>query len=197
MITPGSPADLRHRRFAAEYVIDFNRTAAAIRAGYSQRTAHSIGSRLFKDPTVQQYIKEEQEARSKRVHVDADRVLRELARIAFFDPRKLLKPDGSPKQMNHLDDDTAAAISGLDVLEVYEGSGAERTFVGYVKKYRISDKNAALTNCLKHLGLLKETMALTGPDGGPVELNVTAAASKALTETLKEKLRDRTKQAKG
>ncbi len=45
------------------------------------------------------------------------RVNRETARIAFFEPRKLFDPDGSPKQVTDLDDDTAAAISGIDVLK--------------------------------------------------------------------------------
>lgn len=183
--------ELRRRRFAAEYIIDFNKTAAAVRAGYSPRSAYSRGSALCKMPDVQRYIQEEQEERARRIHVDADRTLRELARVAFFDARKLFNPDGSPKPIHKLDDDTAAAVSGLDVQEVYEGSGADRVFVGYVKKYRISDKNAALTNCLKHLGLLKETVVHTDPNGGPVAMTLTHDAAAALTEALKEKLRAR------
>lgn len=103
--------------------------------------------------------------RVQRVEITADRVLQELARIAFFDPRRLLNADGSPKPINELDDDTAAAVAGLDVLEEYEGSGQDRVFVGYTKKFKIADKNTALTNAMRHLGMLKDKTELSGPNG--------------------------------
>ena len=78
---------------------------------------------------------------------------------AYFDPRKLLNDDGSPKPITELDDDTAACLAGLDIQEVYEGSGADRVFVGYVKKYKIADKNSALDKAMKHLGLFEKDNA--------------------------------------
>jgi phage terminase small subunit len=180
-------AEDRRRRFAREFIIDFNRKAAAIRVGYSVKSAQAIGSALRKRPDVQAYIDEELQARARRVHVDADRVLQELARLAFFDVRKLFRADGTPIPIHELDDDTAAAISGVDVQETYEGTGKLRVFSGHIKRYRVADKNTALTNCLKHLGLLKETVVHTGPDGGAVQLTVEAAA--ALTHALRERLR--------
>lgn len=170
----------RRKRFALEYLVDFSRKGAAIRAGYSQRSAASIGSWLFKRPDVQQWIKEEQEARAKRVYVKADRVLQELARMAFFDPRKLFREDGTAIPIGELDDDTAACISAVDVDERRDGR---------VWKYRIGDKGQALTNCMRHLGMLSETLVHTGPAGGPVALSVEAAAS--LTKALKARLRAR------
>lgn len=86
------------------------------------------------------------------VQIDLMRVVKELVRLATFDPRRLLNADGSPKPINELDDDTAAAIAGLDMLEQFEGQGKDRVFVGYVKKYKIADKNAALDKLMKHLG---------------------------------------------
>ena len=86
----------------------------------------------------------------------AARVLQEASRLALFDPRRLFREDGSPKPINELDDDTAAAIAGLDVVEEFEGSGEDRQFVGYTKKYKVADKNAALEKLFKHHGLYKE-----------------------------------------
>lgn len=179
----------RYRAFAEEYARTLSYTKAAIACGYTPGNANRQGHRIGKLPLVKGFIKDAMAARAQRVQVDSDRVLRELARLAFSDPRKLFHPDGAPKDITELDDDTAAVISGLEVQEVYEGSGENRVFVGYVKKYRLSDKNTAITNCLKHLGMLKEVVAHTGPDGGPVEMNLTARASANLTEALKEKLR--------
>ncbi len=88
-----------------------------------------------------------------RLAISNERVLKEIARLALFDPRNLFRDDGTPKPINELDDDTAAAIAGLEVLEEFEGEGKSRVFVGYTKKYKVADKNAALEKLCKHLGL--------------------------------------------
>lgn len=139
--------------FVQEYLIDLNATQAAIRAGYSAKTAEQQGYQLLQKPSVQAAIAARQKEREQRTAVTADRVLLEAARLALFDPRKLFDDDGSPKGIHELDDDTAAAVAGIEVLEQFEGSGKERVFVGYLKKYRIADKNAALEKLFKHHGL--------------------------------------------
>ena len=142
----------KQSRFVAEYLIDLNATEAAKRAGYSDKTAYSVGWEILKKPEIQVAIKVAQDARSKRTEITVDRVLQELAKIAFFDPRKLFDSDGNVKQVHELDDDTAGAIAGLDVQDLIE----DRQVIGYTKKYKIADKNTALANCMKHLGMLTE-----------------------------------------
>lgn len=73
----------RQERFAEEYNIDLNATRAAIRAGYSEKTAYSMGQRLLKNVEVKTYIEKLQEANAKRAEISADDVVRELALIAF------------------------------------------------------------------------------------------------------------------
>ena len=85
-----------------------------------------------------------------------ERVSLEVARLAFFDPRKMFTARGDPIPLSELDDDTAAAIAGLDVLESYEGSGEDRVLVGHIKKYKIADKNSALERAAKILGMFKK-----------------------------------------
>lgn len=140
-------------RFVEEYLVDLNATQAAIRAGYSPKTAYSMGQRLLKNVGVQAAVQAEMDQRSKRVKITQDRVLQEYARLAFFDPRKLFCDNGKPKDINELDDDTAAALAGLDVMEEYEGTGESREFVGYTKKYKLANKLVALDSLGKHLGL--------------------------------------------
>ena len=139
--------------FVQEYLIDLNATQAAIRAGYSKKTAEQQGYQLLQKPSVQAAIAARQKEREQRTAVTADRVLLEAARLALFDPRKLFNDDGSPKGINELDDDTAAAVAGIEVVEQFEGSGKDRVFVGRLKKYRIADKNSALEKLFRHHGL--------------------------------------------
>ena len=152
---PGASRGLtaKQRCFVNEYLIDLNATQAAIRAGYSAKRADAIGYENLRKPEIAAAIAGAREAREQRTGVTADRVLLEAARLALFDPRKLFNTDGSPKGIHDLDDDTAAAIAGLEVVEQFEGSGEDRVFVGYLKKYKIADKNAALEKLFKHHGL--------------------------------------------
>jgi phage terminase small subunit len=70
----------RHQRFVEEYCVDLNATQAAIRAGYSEKTAGAIGFKLLKIAEIQEAVAAAQAARSKRVKVDQDWVLRRLVR---------------------------------------------------------------------------------------------------------------------
>ena len=79
------PAKPRQARFVDEYLLDLNATQAAIRAGYSAKTAQEQGSRLLSNVIVQDAVAEAMAARSERTQVTAGRVVQELAKIAFAD----------------------------------------------------------------------------------------------------------------
>ena len=143
----------KQKRFVDEYLVDLNATAAAKRAGYSERTARSIASENLAKPDIQAEIQKRRSALQDKLEISSERMLQEYARIAFFDPRRLFDDNGKPKDISTLDDDTAAALAGLDVLEEYEGSGQDREFVGYTKKYKVASKMEALRDLAKHLGL--------------------------------------------
>jgi phage terminase small subunit len=80
----------KQARFVAEYLVDLNATQAAIRAGYSARTANEQAARLLANVSVAAAVAEAQAARGKRTEVTQDRVALELARIAFGDPRRVM-----------------------------------------------------------------------------------------------------------
>jgi len=155
----------KQESFVAEYLIDLNATQAALRAGYSPKTAASQGERLLRNVEVTQALLVARKAREDRTQITQDRVLKELARIAFFDPRRLLDADGKPKPIQELDDDTAAVLAGMDISEEYEGSGEDRVFVGYTKKVKVSDKVGALSLAMRHLGMLKDKIEHSGTIG--------------------------------
>lgn len=138
----------RQERFCIEYLIDLNASQSAIRAGYSEKTAGSIGSENLKKPEIQKRIQELKAQRSESTGITAERVLIEAARLAFFDIRKLYNENGGLKSVTELDDDTAAAISSLEIVTT-----GDKDDVLYVNKYKLSDKNVALERLFKHLGL--------------------------------------------
>lgn len=157
----------KQRRFVDEYLIDLNATQAALRAGYSPKTADQIGSELLQKTTVAEALQARMKAREQRTEITQDRVLTELAKIGFFDVRKLFHGDGSPKSIADLDDATAAAVAGLDVVNI----GNQDAGIGQVMKYKIADKRAALVDIGRHLGMFPGKLELTGKDGGPVEIS--------------------------
>ena len=146
----------KQQRFVNEYLKDLNATQAATRAGYSAKTAYAIGDKLLKKAEIQDALKVAMAKRESRTLITQDRVLQELARLAFFDPRKMFHEDGSPKAIHELDDDTAAAVSGLDVVNI----GNSEVGIGQVLKYKVADKGAALTNAMRHLGMFNDKLDL-------------------------------------
>ena len=133
-----------------------NATEAALKAGFSPNSADRQGARLLKDVRISSELAQRRTEIAQKLELTTERVLLEVARLALFDPRKLFDNTGQPIPIQSLDDDTAAALAGLDVHEEYLGSGKDRVFVGYTKKYKIADKNSALEKAAKFLGLFEK-----------------------------------------
>jgi len=166
----------KQKRFVDEYLIDLNATQAAIRAGYSKSTARITACENLTKPNIADAIAAAMIERQKRTQITQDRVLEELARIAFFDIRKLYNTDGSLKRPDELDDDAAAVLSGVDVTEMGGNDGP----VTFTKKAKVFDKTAALTLAMRHLGMLKDKVEHSGEIKNPelkLVLNGTQPAS--------------------
>ena len=163
----------KQKRFADEWLIDFDATRS-YKVAYpnckKDETAAAAGARLLRNVKVAEYIEKRMRDREKRTEISQDRVLKEYARLGFFDPRKLFNEDGSPKSIVELDDDIAAAIAGLDVIEIWEGKGEDRHFVGYLKKYKLADKKGALDSVARHLGMFNDKIELNGNINHDVEI---------------------------
>ena len=151
----------KQRRFVEEYLVDLNATQAAIRAGYSEKTAGSQAFDLLKKPEIQNAIQEAQKKLSERTQITQERVLAEYAKIAFLDPRKLFNDEGQIKPISELDDDVAAAIGGIDVVVSYSGSGEDKE-PDFTKKIKLIDKKGALDSIARHLGMFKDKVELSG-----------------------------------
>lgn len=101
----------KQQKFADEYLIDLNATQAAIRAGYSPKSAMQQGSTLLSNPKVRAYIDERMAQHSARTGVNQERIIRELARIAFLDPTQLVDMDSAEITDDASADDRAAIAS--------------------------------------------------------------------------------------
>lgn len=124
---------------------------------------------LAKSPKISLRLEQLQDELRLRNMVTVERILTEYAKLGFFDPRRLFNSDGTPKDITELDDETAAALTGLDIQEVYEGVGEDRKFIGYTKKYKLTDKKSALDSMSRVLGMFVEKKEISGPNGGPIE----------------------------
>ena len=125
---------------------------------------------MRKNPTIRAAIEQELAKRKASTLITQERVLTELARIAFFDPRRLLDDDGNPIPLHRLDADTAAVIGALEIEDIFEGRGDGRRPVGVVRKYKVADKMTAITNLMKHLGMLSDRVVLQGDADKPVQV---------------------------
>ena len=154
----------KQTEFARQYLLDMNGTQAAIRAGYSAKTAEAQASRLLSNVKVAETIQTAMNKRAERTEITTDRVLREYARVAFADIRSVVTvKDGSVivADTDQLTDDEAAAIS-----EISETTSA----TGGSIKVKLHSKMSALQDIAKHLGMFPDRRELTGRGGGPIEV---------------------------
>lgn len=145
--------DSRQRRFCEEYLKDLNGTDAAIRAGYSKRSASSIAYQLMQKPLVLELIKELQEKRSERTAVDADYVLRRLVEIDQMDFLDIMNNDLSLKPLHEWPKVWRQYLSSVELAELFEGRGDEREMVGVLKKIKWPDKVKNLELLGKHVSV--------------------------------------------
>lgn len=138
--------------FVSEYLIDLNATQAAIRAGYSPKSAGRFSIELLNKSHIQQAIQAKQEKRVAKLDISAERLDLEAARIAFFDIRKLYREDGTLKALHELDEDTARAITGIEAQVI----GNEDEGFSVIRKYKTASKEKGIELLYRRLGLLKE-----------------------------------------
>lgn len=163
------------KRFCDEYILDFNATRA-YRAAYpkckTDEAASAAGSRMLGNVNVQKYIQEQKENLKEKINVTQEQVINQLARIAFGDIRKLYNDSGGLKNIQDLDDDAAAIISGIETTEEFEGYGEDREQIGYTKKVKIASKDRALEMLGKYFGIFKEKVEINSDKPFEVNINI-------------------------
>ena len=114
---------LKQARFLEEHLVNLNGKAAAIRAGYSQRTAEVQASQLLRNSKIRVALEDAMQARSKRTQVTADRVIAEYARLAFANMRDYWPKKGETIDLQRLDQDRTAAVKEIIIDEFVDQAG--------------------------------------------------------------------------
>lgn len=140
----------KQRQFVKEYLIDLNATQAAVRAGYSARRADAIGYENLRKPEIQAAIAVEQQARSARTGITADRTLQELALIGFSDLTDYVEWSGQ----------TITLKNSADLDPVKRRAIAEISQTKDGLKIKLHDKKGALDSLARHQNLFNDKMTL-------------------------------------
>lgn len=146
----------KQKRFCEEYLVDLNATQAAIRAGYSPAAAGAIGAENLKKPQIRARIDKDLAEQSKRTGVTADRIVRELARVAFANSQDVIDYDDATVKNDAVRDDTAAVASvRVKTIPTKDGPGVER-------EVKMHDKLKALELLGRRLGLFTDNVNFSG-----------------------------------
>jgi phage terminase small subunit len=188
----------KQARFCEEYIVDLNATQAAIRAGYSEKTAYSQGQRLLKDVEAQARVAELIAARSKRTEITADRVLQELASIGFANKRDVVRwgikevafgfdDEGKRVSADRIGEATVVQYIPAPFVEPINADELSEDVVRAVKKVALGqngftiemhDKVGALTKLGDHLGMWRQKLELGALGGDQSVMDDMAAAAR-------------------
>ena len=162
-ITADTPLKPRQEDFVHEYLVDLNATQAAIRAGYSEKSAGSIGVENLQKPHIAAAIVKLRAERAKRYEITAENVLAEYAKIAFSNMDDYVDTETHDLpviDMKGLSRDELAVVSEItvDTRYEFEGRGDDRECVGTIDKvkFKLHDKQKALEALSKNLGLFEK-----------------------------------------
>lgn len=157
----GEPRRLARRReaFAVHYAETLNATRSAIFAGYSPKSAAVQGALMLADERVTAIIDRRRREMARTAGASAQRIVDALCEIAFADLREAFHPDGRLRLPSEIPDHLAGAVSE------YTGGGVKSP-----PKVKLADKLTALKMLGDHLGMFRQRVELSGPDGGPVDV---------------------------
>jgi phage terminase small subunit len=159
------PLEPRQTRFVAEYLKDLNATQAAIRAGYSPRSAQMQSSRLLSKDIVKAAVAAGTAKQLQTADLSAKRVLEELRRLSFVDPRGFWTRKGrrrSLKPIDELSDEQAAAVASFEAIIKNAEAGDGKTDL--IHKIKLWDKVRALEMLAKHFKLLTDLIQIEDTD---------------------------------
>jgi phage terminase small subunit len=153
----------KQQRFVAEYLVDLNATQAAIRAGYSAKTAEQQGPRLLGNAEIASAVAGKKATQLDRADLTAVRVLEELRRLVFSNVQDLFDADGNLKPIQSLTREQAACISSLEVIK--KNAEAGDGHIDVVHKLKVWDKTRSLEMAAKHFKLLTDVIRVEDEAG--------------------------------
>ena len=148
----------KQRRFCEEYVVDLNATQAAIRAGYSKRSARVLAVAALTKVNVQNYIAELQADIQERNKIKGDDVVQELKSLGYWNIQDFVDEGNIIKDITKLPRELTKSVVGIKTKTVYlpnpDGSGPPIEEI--TTELKMVDKRAALVDLGKHLGIFEK-----------------------------------------
>lgn len=170
-------------QFCREYLIDLNATQSAIRAGYSEKTAYSIGVENLKKPEIQQEIERLQNERNERTKINADYVLNRLVEIDQLDVLDILDENGNIKPIDEWSKEWRTNISSIEVVENSQG---------ILRKIKFPDKVKNLELLGRHIQVGawsdKKVVDNISSDGSMTPTNISLDDFEQIAKELLEKI---------
>lgn len=154
--------------FICDYAENQVRSYMHVYGTENYNSARTESSKFFAKPNIKRRIAELRAERNKRLEITGDRVLAEIAKLAFYDPRSFFDSDGRLKPIDELTADQAAIIGGIETI--HKVVGDEKDGVAIVTKIKMADKGANLERLGRNLKLFTDKTEHTGPDGGPLKV---------------------------
>jgi len=161
----------KRQRFVNEYLKDLNATQAAVRAGYSKKTADVQGPRLLGNVSIKAAVDAAIARRNKRLELSQDKVVRELVKIGLADIKDYLSYR-SEKKLVFVDDDGEPIIDYQPIIELVPSDDVDGTLVQEVSlsqkgvfSFKLADKMKALELLGRHLGMFTDNVNLSGEVG--------------------------------
>lgn len=161
----------KRQRFVNEYLKDLNATQAAIRAGYSEKTAHVQGPRLLGNVSIKAAVDAAIARRNKRLEVSQDKVVRELAKIGLADIKDYLSYRTEKTQVG-VDEEGNPIFDYQPIIEMIHSDDADGTVIQEVSlsqkgvfSFKLADKMKALELLGRHLGMFTDNVNLSGEVG--------------------------------
>ena len=151
----------KQQRFCEEYMVDLNATQAAIRAGYSEQTAATIGCENLIKPNIQNYIQQLQKEIRERNEATVDECVMLLTNIIRFDIAELYNDDVTIKDPKEIPDSIRNAI---EEVHIYSKKSKKGKVKGNTKKIRSYNKLNAVEKLMRYLGAFEKDNSQNNPD---------------------------------
>lgn len=157
-------AEKRYDMFARNYVIDLNATRAAIAAGYKANSANEQASRLLANRKVQAIVARLQSERASKLEIKAERVVEEIARLAFSNMQDYTRTDADGKPVLDLSSITRDQFAAVQEIreDTTGGSGDGERKVVVRTTLKLGDKTKNLELLGRHLGMFQDNLKVTG-----------------------------------
>lgn len=156
----------QQERFCREYIVDLNATQAAIRAGYSAKTAQEQASRLLSNVITQRRIQALMDERSKETGITATNVLEKIYEIASVDPAEAFDENGHLLPVREMPARVRRALAGFEIeRDTKRGNEDDESEVTVTSKIKWWDKNRALENLGRHLRLFADKLEIEDKTG--------------------------------